>query len=39
MNLNEIMEEYAGSEEEATPELQTVAILEERAEIRTKIEQ
>ena len=37
-NLNEIMEEYVGSEEEATQELQTVVTQEERLEVRTKTE-
>ena len=39
LNLNEIMKEYVGGEEETTPELQTVAIQEKRAKMRTEIEQ
>ena len=39
LNLNEIMEEYVGGEEETTPELQTVVIQEKRAKTRTEIEQ
>ena len=39
-NLNEMMEEYVeASWEEVTPELQTVAIQEKRAETRTKTKQ
>ena len=38
-NLNEIMEEYAGNEEEATPELQTLATQEERSEESAKTKQ
>ena len=35
-NLNKIMEEYVGSEEEATLELQIVVTKEEQPEVRTK---
>ena len=35
-NLNELMEEYAGSEEEATSELQIVATKQERSRTGTK---
>ena len=35
-NLNEIMEEYVGVEEETTLELHTIAIQEERAETRVR---
>ena len=37
--MNEITEEYARGEEEATLELQTVATQEERAKTRTETEQ
>ena len=38
-NLNELMEEYARSEEEATPKLQIVATQQERSKPRTETEQ
>ena len=38
-NLNEIMEEYVGSEEEATQEIHTIVTQEERHETRTETEQ
>ena len=37
-NLNEIIKEYAGSEEETTLELQTIVTQEEQPEVRTKTE-
>ena len=39
LNLNKIMEEYAGGEEEVTLELQILSIQEERAKTRTETEQ
>ena len=38
-NLNEIMDEYVGNEEETTQELQMMVILEERTEAETEIKQ
>ena len=38
-NLNEIMEEYDGGEEETTLELHAVAVQEERAKTRIEIKQ
>ena len=37
-NLNEIMEEYVGNEEETTQELQMIVIQEERIEARVEAE-
>ena len=38
-NLNEIMKEYVGNEEETTQELQILAIQEERTEAETETKQ
>ena len=38
-NLNEIMEEYVGNEEEVTPELQIMVMKEERKETEQPVEE